>query len=209
MAVVLSQIKSYQEERALWSAQLPNQTTWPHDPPTRLWSQRTIPTSANRDCYQAPDQVQEKWLVSLISKSRGNTPLRAFRRIGIVICTLFAPCKWAQIPHLTPDMEAIITNCSSWQVLMQVGQFLSYFKNCDHCLSVCSFTHIILATIEQTPVLPLVAWAVFDLFWNSKDSTSELSKEQNFPLSLPTPFFWLLPELGWGGLRSHVRRDRI
>ena len=126
MAVVLSQIKFYQEERALWSAQLPNQTTWPHDPPTGLWSQRTIPTSANRDCYQAPDQVQEKWRVSLISKSRGNTPLRAFRRIGIVIC-LFAPCKWAQIPHLTPDVEAIITNCSSWQVLIQVGQFFFIF----------------------------------------------------------------------------------
>ena len=55
-------------------------------------------------------------------------------------------------------------------------------------LSVYSFTHTIMATIEQTPVLPLVAWAVFDLFWNSKDSTSELSKEHNFPLSLPTPF---------------------
>lgn len=212
MAVTLSRIKSYQEERALWSAQLLSQTTWSHDPLTGLGPQRTIPTSADRNCYQAPDQVQEKWRVSLISKTRGNIPWRTFRRLEIVICKLFAPCKWAQIPHLTLDMEAIITNFSSCQVRIQVGQFLSYFKNCDHHFE-CVFIHTYNnGNNRKTHVLASSGlgylWSVH-LFWNSKDSTFELSEEHTFPLSLPTPFFWLLPESGWGGLRSHVRRDRI
>lgn len=158
----------------------------------------------------------------LLTKSRKNdewalspkvgVTLRAFRMIGTVICTLFAPCKWAQIPHLTPDMEAIITNCSSWQVLIQVGQFLSYFKNCDHRFE-CVFVHTYNNGYNRTDSCSAFSglgclWSAH-LFWNSKDSTSELSEEQNFSRSLPTPFFWLLPESGWGGLRSHVRRDRI